>query len=60
MYIEGKTQIIPNKKYTINSIRQLLKLILIKKAITNKQYINIIIIKITILSNFFVLSMLII
>ena len=60
MYIEGKTQIIPNKKYTINSISQLLKLILIKKAITNKQYINIIIIKITILSNFFVLSMLII
>ena len=60
MYIEGKTQIIPNKKYTINSISQLLKLILIKKAITNKQYKNIIIIKIIILSNFFVLSMLII
>ena len=58
MYIEGKTQIIPNKKYTINSISQLLKLILIKKAITNKQYKNIIKIKITILSNFFVLSIL--
>ena len=58
MYIEGKTQIIPNKKYTINSISQLLKLILIKKAITNMQYKNIIIIKITILSNFFVLSIL--
>ena len=56
MYIEGKTQIIPNKKYTINSISQLLKLILIKKAITNKQYKNIIKIKITILSNFFVLG----
>ena len=58
MYIEGKTQIIPNKKYTINSISQLLKLILTKKAITNKQYKNIININKTILSNFFVFNIL--
>ena len=40
----------------MNSISQLLKLILIKKAIINRQYKNIIIIKKIILSNFFVFS----
>jgi hypothetical protein len=44
----------------INSISQLLKLILDKKTITNKEYKNINMIKMTMLNIFFVFDMLII
>ncbi len=47
----------PMMKYIINSINQLLKLIFDKKTITNKQYMNIAIIKMNILNiflNFFI------